>query len=73
MHMPSIGNGWTREWEERRQARMAAGGPSAEETRVPVAVCEKCGKVTFGNDYWKIGGKNLCAKHGRAYATYLKS
>lgn len=34
--MGSIGNGWTPEWEERRQKRMAAGGPSEEEV-VPVS------------------------------------
>ena len=38
-----------------------------------VAQCEHCGKLLTMADYWKIGGKNLCERHGKAYAEYLKS
>lgn len=51
--MPSISNGWTREWEERRQKRMAAGGPSAESVAVEAvdAVDQLCMSLQWGEDY----------------------
>lgn len=46
--------------EERRRERI-------------VAICEKCGELLTMGNWWKIGGKNLCEKHGKAYAKYLES
>ena len=42
-----LSNGWTRDWEERREARMAAGGPSEEiiEGAAPMSYCPQCAKL----------------------------